>query len=83
MDGLVRIYATGDHVQGELMKARLEAEEVEVLLKGGGEGPYRVGPTYLFVRAEDEARAKAVVDAMESGAFALADDDVLSSADDA
>jgi len=67
---LVRIYATADHFEGELMRGRLEAEGVPVLLKGDGTGPYHVGAVYLFVRAEDETRGRAVVDAIESGAYA-------------
>ena len=56
---------------GELMKGRLEAEGVEVLLKGEIEGPYPSGPVYLWVAAADETRARAVIDAVESGAFAV------------
>lgn len=81
MSDLVRVYASPDAFAGELMRGRLEAEGVTVMLKGEGEGPYRAGPVYLWVNAEDEARARAVVDAMESGAFAVGDDDVEADAD--
>lgn len=74
MAELVRVWASGDAIEGELMRARLEAEDVAVVLKGEGEGPYRVGPVYLFVSSDDEARARAVLDAVASGAYALADD---------
>lgn len=80
MDDLVRVYATGDHVAAQLMVARLEAEGIPILLKGGGEGPYRAGPNYVFVPRAHEAKARAIVDAMESGAFALTDEDVLDAA---
>jgi Putative prokaryotic signal transducing protein len=73
--GVVRIYATGDAIDGQLMKGRLEAEGIAVMLKGEGEGPYRVGPAYLWVATEDEVRARAVVDAVGSGAFALTEED--------
>jgi len=74
---LVRVWATGDAFEGELLRGRLEAEGVPVLLKGDAEGPYRTGPVYLFVPAEHEARARAVLDAVASGAFAVDDADVV------
>ena len=78
MDDLVQIYSTPDAVNGELMRGRLEAEGVEVLMKGGEGGPYPTGPVYLFVTAEDETRARGIVDAVESGAFSDAADDAFS-----
>jgi hypothetical protein len=74
MDDLVRVYASGDHVAAQLMAARLESEGISVLRKGGGEGPYRAGPDYLFVSREDEVRARSVIDAVGSGAYALDED---------
>lgn len=74
MAELVRVWASGDAIEGELLRARLEAEEIAVVLKGEGEGPYRAGPVYLFVDSGDEARARAVLDAVASGAYALEDD---------
>jgi hypothetical protein len=76
MGGLVRIWAGGDAFEGELLRGRLEVEGIEALLKGEGEGPYRAGPVYLFVPAEDETRARAVLDAVASGAYAVTDEDV-------
>lgn len=81
MDDLVQVYATGDHVAAQLMEARLESEEIPVLRKGGGEGPYRTGPDYLFVPREHEMQARAIVDAIESGAFALTDEDIVEAAE--
>ena len=72
MADLVRIYASGDAFAAELMQARLRAEGIHVLAKGEGEGPYRAGPVYLFVPKEREADARALLDAIASGA--LADD---------
>ncbi len=80
-DGLVRIYASADATASYLMRGRLEAEGLQVMLKGDGEGPYRAGPVYLWVKASDEAQARAVVDAVESGAFAVGEDDVLDAAE--
>jgi hypothetical protein len=72
---VVKIYSTPDAIDGQLMRGRLEAEGISVMIKGEGEGPYRVGPAYLWVSAEDEVRGRAVVDAVSSGAFALSEDD--------
>ncbi len=82
MGGLVRIWAGGDAFEGELLRGRLEVEGIEALLKGEGEGPYRAGPVYLFVPTEDETRARAVLDAVASGAYAVTDDDVEGAATD-
>ena len=71
MSDLVRVYASGDAFDAELMRMRLDAEGIHVLAKGEGEGPYRMGPVYLFVAVEDEAPARAIVDAVGSGAFAI------------
>lgn len=73
-EGIVRVFASGDHVAGEMMRGRLEAEGITAMLKGEGEGPYRAGPVYVWVAAADEAAARAIVDAVESGAYALDDD---------
>jgi Putative prokaryotic signal transducing protein len=73
-DHLVRVFASGDSVAGEMMRGRLEAEGITAMLKGEGEGPYRAGPVYVWVAAEDEAAARAIVAAVESGAFALDED---------
>jgi hypothetical protein len=76
MSGLVRIWAGGDAFEGELLRGRLEVEGIDALLKGEGEGPYRAGPVYLFVPADDETRARAILDAVASGAYAVTDEDV-------
>jgi Putative prokaryotic signal transducing protein len=80
MDDLVRVYASGDTFAAELMRGRLESEDIPVLVKGEGEGPYRMGPCYLWVSAEDATRARVIVDAVESGDFALADEEASSEA---
>ena len=46
---LVRIYETADPIRGLLVGGLLEAEGIEVLAKGEGAGPYRMGPVILFV----------------------------------
>jgi hypothetical protein len=78
MSELVQIYATGDQMIAELTRARLEDEGIDVLLKNsmGGSSAYPVGPSYLFVPVEQEAAAREVIAAIESGAYALDEDDV-------
>jgi hypothetical protein len=75
-DDLVRVWASGDAVEGELVRVRLEAEGISALLKVEGDGAYPTGPSYLFVPKDQEAAAKAVIDAIQSGAFALTDEDL-------
>lgn len=70
-DQLVRIFSSGDAFMGELMRGRLEAEGIPVMVKGDGGGPYRAGPVYLWVPEDSELAAKTVVDAVASGAFAI------------
>lgn len=79
---LVRVYATGNAFDGLLTKGHLEAEGITVLMKGESEGPYRAGPVYLWVTSGDEGRAREVIRAIESGAYATSDDDVRGSDDD-
>jgi hypothetical protein len=78
VDELVQVYASGDAFAAELMRGRLEAEDIPVLMKGESGGPYRMGPGYLWVRAEDATRARVIVEAVESGEFAVTDDDTTS-----
>jgi Putative prokaryotic signal transducing protein len=75
-DDLVQVWSTPDPVQAELTRARLEAEGIEVLTKNGlgGSDAIPAGPAYLFVSADREADARRVIEAIESGAFALDDD---------
>jgi len=73
-DAPVRVYASGNPIDGQLTKGRLEAEGIAVMMKGEGEGPYRTGPVYLWVAPEEAARARQVIDAIASGAYAVTDD---------
>jgi len=79
MSDLVQIYATGDAMTAELTRARLEDEGIDVLVKNslGGSSVYPAGPSYLFVRTEQEIAARQVIEAIAAGAYALdADEDV-------
>jgi len=77
MSDLVQIYSTPDQVIAELTRARLESEGIDVLVKNsmGGSSAYPVGPSYLFVPAEQEPAARKVIEAIESGAYALDEDE--------
>jgi hypothetical protein len=77
-DELVQIWSTGDAMTAELTRARLEDAGIDVLVKSsmGGSSAYPVGPSYLFVKAEQEQEARAVIEAIESGAYAIDDEDV-------
>ena len=77
MSDLVQIYSTPDQVIAELTRARLEDEGIDVLVKNsmGGSSAYPVGPSYLFVPAEQEQAARKVIEAIESGAYALEEDE--------
>jgi hypothetical protein len=75
-DDLVQVWSTPDPVQAELTRARLESEGIEVLAKSGlgGSDAIPAGPAYLFVARDREADARRVIEAIESGAYALDDD---------
>ena len=67
-DDLVQVYATGSVTDGYLVKGRLEAEGIPVLMKGEGDGPYRVGPAYLWVQSSLEVQARLILESLESTA---------------
>jgi hypothetical protein len=59
---LVRVYSTPSITDGYLAKGRLEAEGIPVMLKGEGEGPYRMGPVHLWVPGSLEVQARMILD---------------------
>jgi phage major head subunit gpT-like protein len=65
-DELVQVYTTGSLSEGYLVKGRLEAEGIPVLIKGEGEGPYRVGPAYLWVPQSLEVQARQILESFET-----------------
>jgi hypothetical protein len=69
-EDLVRVYSTGSLTDGYLAKGRLEADGIPVLLKGEGEGPYRMGPAYLWVPASFEEQARMILDEVNTGKLA-------------
>ncbi len=70
-EDLVRVYSTGSITDGYLAKGRLEAEGIPVLVKGEGEGPYRVGPVHLWVPSGLEVQARMILDAVQEGRMEL------------
>jgi len=61
-EDLVQVWSTGSVPEGEVARARLEAEGIPVLLKGESDGPYRIGPVYLWVPASLEVQARLILD---------------------
>jgi hypothetical protein len=55
--------------EGQIVKGRLEAEGIPVVLEGEHEGPYPVGVAELFVPSSFETQARAVLQQIESGTF--------------
>ena len=68
---LVRVFETRDPVRGLLVRGLLEAEGLDVLAKGEGSGPYRMGPVILFVPDDVSDRAHELIAAAEDGSLAL------------
>ena len=68
---LIRVYETLDPVRGLLVRGLLEAEGIDVLAKGEGSGPYRMGPVILFVPEGAADRAEELIAASEEGSLAL------------
>ncbi|HWL89825.1 MAG TPA: DUF2007 domain-containing protein [Actinomycetota bacterium] len=68
---LLRVYETADPIRGLLVRGLLEAEGIDVLAKGEGAGPYRMGPVILFVPDHAAGRAEELIAASEAGSLAL------------
>jgi hypothetical protein len=64
MEELVRVFATASAMEGQLVKGRLEADGIPVLLKGEAEGPYRMGPAEVFVPESFEPQARLVLESI-------------------
>jgi putative signal transducing protein len=74
---LVRVYECLDPIRGVLIRGLLESDGVDVLAKGEGSGPYRMGPVILFVPDHDADRARELIAASEAGILALDQDEEL------
>ena len=71
MADLVLVYSSMLVFDGQLVKARLEDEGIPVMLKGEGDGPYRMGPVHVYVPDEYEAQARIVLEAIARGEYAV------------
>lgn len=58
----VRVWSSASAPEGELARARLEAEGIPVLVKGEAEGPYRLGGMDLWVPEELETQARLILE---------------------
>jgi len=74
---LVLVYTTPSITDGYLARGRLEAEGIPVMVKGEGEGPYRMGPVLLYVPEEIEVQAAFILDEMRSGRLEVMEDEDL------
>ena len=47
------------------------------MVKGEGDGPYRMGPLYFWVNEEDEIQARLILAEVEAGSLTIDEDDEL------
>lgn len=71
--GLVLVHSTRSITDGYLLRGRLEADGIPVVLKGEGEGPYRMGPVHLHVPIEFEVQALMIIEEIRSGRLRVGD----------
>jgi hypothetical protein len=74
---MVRVYSTQSLTDGYLARGRLEADGIPVVLKGEGEGPYRMGPAHLWVPVELEVQARMIMEDIRRGAVRVHEDEDL------
>lgn len=58
----VHVWSTASGPEGELARARLEAEGIPVLVKGEMYGPYRAGTMDLWVPEDLEPQARLILE---------------------
>lgn len=74
MGRLIHIHTTSSGAEGWLLRGRLESEDIPVFTKGEADGPYRLGPSYLFVPEEFEVQARLVLAELLQGTLEIPDD---------
>jgi hypothetical protein len=79
---LIRVYSTTSLPDGYLARGRLEAEGIPVIVKGEGEGPYRMGPVHLWVPSEFEVQARLILQEIQEGSMRIDEDDPPRSEED-
>ena len=82
MRKLVLIRAVPNATEGHLLRGRLEAEGIPVLVKGEGDGPYRFGPLYLWVHEENEIQARLILAEVDGGSLTIDENDDLPGEDE-
>lgn len=74
MGRLVLVHSAPTAAEGHIIRGRLESEGIPVFTKGEGEGPYRLGPSFLWVPEEMEVQARLVLAEILQGGMALQED---------
>ncbi len=75
---LVLVHSAPTPPEGYLLRTRLESEDIPVFTKGEAEGPYRLGPVFLWVPEEFEVQARLILaEALEGGLELPGDDEPL------
>jgi hypothetical protein len=64
---LVPVFTATSIPEGLVARSLLEAEGIPVVVKGESEGPYRLGPVYLWVPEEFEVQAGVILAEVTSG----------------
>ena len=62
---LVRVLTTLSVAEGHLARGLLESDGIPAFLKGEGDGPYRLGPVFVYVPTEFEVQARMALDTIE------------------
>jgi len=79
---LVLVDSTRSITDGYLVRGRLEADGIPVVIKGEAEGPYRMGPVHIFVPVEFEVQALMAIEEIRSGRLTVSDEQDLASETD-
>jgi hypothetical protein len=80
---LVQVFAAASIPEGLLARSLLESEGIPVFTKGESEGPYRMGPVYLFVPEDVEVQAGVILaEALSSSSAGASEDAPEDVADD-
>jgi hypothetical protein len=58
---LVHVFTATTIPEGLLARSWLEAEGIPVMVKGESEGPYRLGPVFLWVPEEFTSQASMIL----------------------
>jgi len=60
------VFSTGSIPEGLLVRGLLESEGIPVTMKGESEGPYRMGPVFLWVPESLAEQARTVIEEASS-----------------